>query len=194
MPSKALTFADLHPICDSSLRNMGVERRHCAMHNEREIFAFLFSLAETSMDPEGVVAACLLRDGQLLASSASSDDGCHHAEYRVVQHLRAHGIAADERCVLYTTLAPCSEASGVNDGRDCTTNLLEAGVRHIVFAAEDPEYGRNAKARFQAAGGTFRKTDDRELVRRAARLFNATISRDLSGLHLPRERKLDDDT
>lgn len=164
------------------------------MHDDREIFTFLFSLAETSKDPEGIVAACLLRDGQLLASSASSDDGCHHAEYRVVQHLREHGVTADERCVLYTTLAPCSDASEVNDGRDCTTNLLEAGIRHVVFAADDPEYGKSAKARFRAAGGTCRQTDDRELVRRAARLFNATISHDLSDLHLPRERKLEGDT
>jgi len=57
------------------------------MRDEREIFTFLFSLAETSKDPEGVVAACLLRDGQLLASSTSSDDGRYHAEYLVVQQL-----------------------------------------------------------------------------------------------------------
>lgn len=164
------------------------------MHDDQEIFTFLFNLAETSKDPEGVVAACLLRDGELLASSASSDDGCHRAEYRVVQRLREHGVTADGRCVLYTTLVPCSDASQVNDGHDCTTTLLEAGVRQVVFAADDPEYGKSAKARFRAAGGTCRQTHDRELVRRAARLFNATISRNLSDLHLPRERKLEDDT
>ena len=164
------------------------------MDDDREIFSLLFSLAETSRDPEGVVAACLLRDGRLLASSASSDDGRYHAEYRVVQHLREQGVTVDERCVLYTTLAPCSDASGVNDGRDCTTLLLEAGVRHVVFAADDSEYGKSAKARFRAAGGTYRQTDDRELVRRAAWLFNSTIRRDLSDLHLPRERKLEGDT
>ena len=160
------------------------------MRDEQEIFTFLFSLAETSKDPEGVVAACLLRQGQLLASSASSDDGRYHAEYLVVQQLREDGIIADKRCVLYTTLAPCSDVSAVNDGGDCTTSLLEAGVRHVVFAADDPEYAKTAEIRFRAIGGTYRQIADRKLVRRAARLFNATISGDLSGLYLPRRGKL----
>lgn len=160
------------------------------MRDEQEIFTFLFSLAETSKDPEGVVAACLLRKGQLLASSASSDDGRYHAEYLVVQQLREDGIVADDQCVLYTTLAPCSDVSAVNDGRDCTTSLLEAGVRHVVFAADDPEYAKTAEIRFRAIGGTYRQIADRELIRRAARLFNATISGDLSGLYLPRQGKL----
>lgn len=164
------------------------------MRNEREIFNFLFSLAERSKDPEGVVAACLLREGQLLASSASSDDGRYHAEYLVVRQLRDYGISVDERCILYTTLAPCTDVSAVNDGRDCTACLLEAGVRHVVFAADDPEYGKSAKARFEAAGGSYRQTGNRELVRRAAALFNATISRELSSLHLPREGRLEDDS
>lgn len=163
------------------------------MHNERDIFTYLFRLAETSMDPEGLVAACLMRDGQLLASSASSDDGRCHAEYLVVRGLREQGITADERCVLYTTLAPCSDVSAVNDGRDCTTSLLDAGVRHVVFAADDPEYGKGAESRFRAAGGSCRQVDDEKLVWRAGQLFNATISRDLSGLYLPRKRKLDGD-
>lgn len=163
------------------------------MHSEQDIFTYLFRLAETSTDPEGVVAACLLRDGQLLASSASSDDGRYHAEYLVVRQLRERGITADERCILYTTLAPCSDVAAVNDGRDCTTSLLEASVRHVIFAADDPEYGKSAKVRFEAAGGSYRQVEDQALVRRAARLFNATISRDLAGLYLPRERKLEGD-
>lgn len=164
------------------------------MYDDEEVFAFLFDLAKVSKDPEGVVAACLLRDGQTLASSASSDDGRYHAEYLVVQQLREHGLVADERCVLYTTLAPCSEASMINDGHDCTTRLLEAGVRHVVFAADDPEYAKTTEARIRAIGGTYRQVGDREIIQRAIRLFNATISRDLSGLHLPRKRKLEDDT
>ena len=159
--------------------------------DEREIFTFLFRLAETSRDPEGVVASCLMRDRELLASSASSDDGRQHAEYLVVQQLRDNRISVDERCVLYTTLAPCSDVSTVNDGRDCTTILLEAGVRHVVFAADDLEYSKSSQARFQAAGGICRQINDRELVRRAVQVFNSTISRDLSRLFLPRERQLE---
>lgn len=162
----------------------------CVM-DEREIFTFLFCLAETSRDPEGVVASCLMRDGELMASSASSDDGRQHAEYLVVQQLRDNEISVDERCVLYTTLAPCSDVSTVNDGRDCTTILLDAGVRHVVFAADDLEHSKNSQARFQATGGTCRQINDGELVRRAVQVFNSSISRDLPCLLLPRARQLE---
>jgi pyrimidine deaminase RibD-like protein len=121
------------------------------MRSEQNIFTYLFRLAETSTDPEGVVAACLPRDGQLLASSASSDDRRYHAEYLVVRHLGERGITADAQCLLYTTLAPCSDVWAVNDGRDCTTSLLDAGIRHVVFAANDPEHSKSANSRFRAA-------------------------------------------
>jgi len=158
---------------------------------EREILEFLFELGKTSRDPEGVVAACLVRQGQILAASASSDDGRYHAEYLVVRQARERGVTVDDTCVLYTTLAPCSDMPAVNDGRDCTTCLLEAGIRHVVFAADDLEYGTAAASRLRGAGATYRQVDDRELVRRAAELFDSTLTRPLGSLHLPRARRLD---
>lgn len=157
---------------------------------EREILEVLFALGKTSHDPEGVVAACLVRHGQVLAASASSDDGRYHAEYLVVRQAKEGGVTIDDACVLYTTLTPCSDASAINDGRDCTTCLLEAGIRHVVFAADDPEHATAATSRLRGAGVTYRQVDDEDLVRRAAELFNSTLTRPLGILHLPRSRKL----
>jgi hypothetical protein len=47
----------------------------------------------------------------------------------------ARSIAVDGDCVVYTTLGPCNNLPTVNDGVDCPTILLEAGLRHVVFAA-----------------------------------------------------------
>jgi pyrimidine deaminase RibD-like protein len=78
----------------------------------------------------------------------------------------------------------------VNDGVDCTTLLLEAGLRHVVFAASDPEHSATARVRFDQAGGTYRQVEDPSIVRRAVRLFNKTLRRDLSSLRLPRRTTL----
>ena len=48
---------------------------------EKEIFDYLFKIAKTSKDQEGVVAACLVKDGQSLAGSPSADDSIRHAEF-----------------------------------------------------------------------------------------------------------------
>lgn len=158
--------------------------------DEAAIFERLFEVARTSKDPEGVVAAALVRDGGILAACASSDDGRFHAEYLVVRRAIDDGIPIDAVCVLYTTLIPCSDLPAANDGADCTTCLLEAGVRHVVFAALDPEHGVAARGRFERAGGACRQVGDPRIVDRARELFNATLLRDLSTLRLPRSAGL----
>lgn len=158
--------------------------------DDTAIFERLFDVARTSKDPEGVVAAALVRDGIVLAACASSDDGRFHAEYLVVRRALDGGLPIDAACVLYTTLIPCSDLPAANDGADCTTCLLEAGVRHVVFAALDPEHGVAARARFERAGGTCRQVGDPGIVERARDLFNATLLRDLSALRLPRSAGL----
>jgi pyrimidine deaminase RibD-like protein len=158
--------------------------------DETAVFNVLLDLASTSKDPEGVVAACLVRADVILEASASSDDGHYHAEYLLIQRAAARGITIDGDCVVYTTLEPCSNLPTVNDGVDCTTLLIEAGLRHVVFAASDPEHSATARVRFDQAGGTYRQVEDPSIIRRAVRLFNKTLRRDLSSLRLPRRTTL----
>lgn len=158
--------------------------------DERVIFERLFGVAAGSHDPEGVVAACLVRSGEILASSASSDDGSYHAEYLVIERAKAEGIAIGQCDVLYTTLEPCSGLLVVNGGVDCTTWLIQAGVRHVVFAARDPEHSYAARQRFETEGRSYRQIEDDQIVRRAAELFNSTVQVGLKEMKLPRKNLL----
>lgn len=161
---------------------------------EPEIFELLLRLGETSQDPEGVVAACLVRDGHILAAKASSDDGRDHAEYLTLKEAGARGLELDEKTVLYTTLEPCSDLPAVNDGTDCVTWLLRSGIRQVVFAARDVEHSARARERCEKAGVTYRQIGDPEIIRRSQDLFNRTLKRELSSLRLPRRSKLETDT
>jgi pyrimidine deaminase RibD-like protein len=158
--------------------------------DEATIFEVLLDLARTSNDPEGVVVACLVRDGAVLEVSANSDDGYYHAEYLVARRAVAHSVTIDERCTVYTTLEPSSGLLVVNDGVDCTTGLLEAGIRNVVFAVRDPEHGAATQVRFEQAGATCPQIDNPIIIGRAAQLFNGTLRRDLPSLRLPRRAKL----
>jgi pyrimidine deaminase RibD-like protein len=155
-----------------------------------DIFEHLFRIAAGSRDPEGVVAACMVRGGTILSAKASSDDGQHHAEYLVLQDLADQGMRIALGDILYTTLEPCSDSAAINDGRDCTSCLLDAGIRKIVYAARDPEYSTTAARRLRAAQVRYVQVDDRSIVERAGELFNATLATDLSEMKLPRRGKL----
>lgn len=157
---------------------------------ERDIFEHLLTIGGASRDPEGVVAACLTRHGQILCASASSDDGRSHAEFLVIQRARQRGLTIDDDCVLYTTLEPCSGASTVNDETDCVTCVIEAGVKAVVFAAADPEWSTDTAHRLAEAGVRCRRVEDQEIIDRATALFNSTIASPMSSLRLPRRKRL----
>lgn len=158
--------------------------------NTKLIFDHLFEVAKTSRDPEGVVAACLVRSGEILVSSASSDDGQYHAEYLVIQKAKDKDIRIDKDDILYTTLEPCSDLPNVNDGRDCVSCILEAGIKKIVFGANDPEYSKQAEKRLKSQGVNYRQIKNKKLIQKCADLFSSTIKIDLDRMKLPRKDKI----
>lgn len=156
----------------------------------KEIFEHLFEVAKTSKDPEGVVAACLVKDGEIIVSSPSADDGVRHAEDLVIEKAEKRGVEIDKDHILYTTLEPCSYRSPENKVEDCTTIIMNAGIRHVIFAANDPEYSKEANTRFEKAGVKYQQIKDKEIIRRSIKLFNATIKIPLTSMGLPRKKKL----
>lgn len=104
--------------------------------DEKEIFNELFALAKTSKDPEGVVAACLVKGNKILLASASAEDGVRHAEDLVLEMARQQGIAIDNETWLVTTLEPCSFRNPKNGVKDCTTLILEGGVKNVYLGQE----------------------------------------------------------
>jgi len=157
---------------------------------EREIFEYLFEIAKSSRDPEGVVAASLVRDGVVLAVKPSSDDSQFHAEFLVLKEIADTGRVIQPEDILYTTLEPCSDMPKINDGGDCVTCILEAGISRVIYAATDPEYSTKAAERLRSSGVEYRQIKDPEIIRRAGELFNSTINKDLSAMKLPRKSKI----
>lgn len=155
-----------------------------------EVFDRLFEVAKLSKDPEGVVSACIVNGGKIVAESPSASDGIRHAEDLVLEKAKKEGVEIDSQTVLYTTLEPCSYRNPKNNVKDCTTIILEAGIKNVVFAANDPEYSKEARDRFVEAGVNFRQVEDREIIRKSIELFNSTITIPLTSMGLPRKKEL----
>lgn len=155
---------------------------------DKQIFDYLFEIAKTSKDQEGVVAACLVKNGKILVGSPSADDSIRHAEDFVLEKAQKLGITLDEKVILYTTLEPCSTRD--KDVLDCTSIILQTGIKSIIYAAQDPEYSQNAKQRFLKAGVRYRQVQGQLIIQRAIDLFNSTSKKPLSTWQLPRQKKL----
>ncbi len=139
----------------------------------KEIFEHLFTIAPQSKDTDGVVTSCLVRDGEIIADAVSA--GVEHAEYILLQKLSTEGIEITHTDTIYVTLQPCDRRSpgpGELLG-DCTTNVTNAGIKNVVYAATYPKSEKSLE-RFEEAGISVRQCEDADIVRRAVELFNST--------------------
>jgi pyrimidine deaminase RibD-like protein len=146
--------------------------------SEQDIFEHLFSLFDSSDDQDGVVAACLVRDGNILAAAVSTGAGVH-AEYALLQNLRDEGISIQETDVVYATIEPCGKRTPGGRGEhmgDCTTNLINAGVKRVVYGASDSDASAQTRHKFAEARVSFQQSTDQAIVQKAVDYFNATCS------------------
>lgn len=99
--------------------------------------------------PNPGVGAVVVRDGTVVAVGATAPPGGPHAEAAA---LAAAGDAA-RGATVYTTLEPCFPFEGKRTP-PCSHALIEAGVRRVVIAIEDPHEGvrGNGTALLRAAG------------------------------------------
>ncbi|MBR1885867.1 MAG: bifunctional diaminohydroxyphosphoribosylaminopyrimidine deaminase/5-amino-6-(5-phosphoribosylamino)uracil reductase RibD [Schwartzia sp.] len=88
-----------------------------------------FGHGRTSPNP--MVGAVLVRDGRIVGAGWHRKAGTEHAE---VHALRMAGELA-RGAALYVTLEPCSHTGRTGP---CARALIEAGVRRVVAAMEDP--------------------------------------------------------
>lgn len=95
--------------------------------------------------PNPRVGAVVVRHGAIIAEAAHEGLGRPHAERAALYGIDATG------CTLYVTLEPCS-----HQGRTppCAPALVEAGVRRVVGAMEDPDVRVQGRgfARLRASG------------------------------------------
>lgn len=141
---------------------------------DREIFNELFEVAKTSHDPEGVVAAALVREDKILIALPSSDDGSVHAEDRVLQEAEKSGIQIQPGDILYTTLEPCNTRT--ERGTDCVSLLIRLGIKSVVYAAKDPPQSEETQKRLTEHSIHFRQVSDKDIIQQAVDLFNSTQS------------------
>ena len=82
--------------------------------------------------PNPAVGALLVIDGKIVSKGHHARAGLPHAE---VECLRRFGKPIPKRAILYVTLEPCATTGRTGP---CTNAIIEAGVRHVVFGATDP--------------------------------------------------------
>ncbi|MHC5761559.1 cytidine/deoxycytidylate deaminase family protein [Nostoc sp.] len=145
---------------------------------EQEIFEHLFTIADQSDDTGGVVSSCLVRQGNIVAEGISCNDG-KHSEYVLLRQLKLSAIPVLPDDIIYTTVEPCGKRTLGGPGEhmgDCTTNLIQAGARHVVYAAPDPDASAQTRYKFEQAGCSLRQVNDPHIIRQATTLFNSTIT------------------
>lgn len=141
---------------------------------EQEIFERLFQLASASKDPRGVVAAALVRQGEIVAESASSDDGRYHAEYLVLKQIQQRDLEIQKDDILYTTVQPCSHRNFDGKGADlfdCTTIILGMGVNNVVYGSRYDEGYEETLSRFVGGGSKLVQVEDQSIQDRCSQIF-----------------------
>ncbi len=101
-------------------------------HHMTRAIALARSVRSSTAPNPWVGCVIVPEDGGPLAEGATAPPGGPHAE---VTALRAAGPAA-RGATLYTTLEPCSHTGRTPP---CVEAIIEAGVRRVVVALEDPD-------------------------------------------------------
>ena len=85
-------------------------------------------------NPNPLVGAVIVRDGQILAEGYHECYGQYHAERNAISHARQAGIDL-AGSTIYVTLEPCC-----HHGKQppCTDAILEEGIARVVVGSDDP--------------------------------------------------------
>src|SRR6201993_4816181 len=85
-----------------------------------------------AVKPNPVVGAVIAREGEVLGEGWHMEYGGAHAEVNAIE---ACGLADLSGATLYVSLEPCC-----HEGKTppCTDAILQAGIRRIVVASDDP--------------------------------------------------------
>lgn len=108
---------------------MAIATNHAVWMNEA-ISAARRAWGQTHPNP--MVGAVIVEQGVMVASGYHAKCGEAHAEVMALNNL---GRGPSPDATLYVTLEPCST---VGKTGACTHALLQAGIKHVVVGAEDP--------------------------------------------------------
>jgi diaminohydroxyphosphoribosylaminopyrimidine deaminase/5-amino-6-(5-phosphoribosylamino)uracil reductase len=118
--------------------------------NDQEYMALALSLAQTAVgwtNPNPMVGAVIVKDGQIIGQGCHEKYGDLHAERNALRHCTADPAGA----TMYVTLEPCC-----HHGKQppCTEAILSAGIRRVVVGSADPnpQVSGGGIAQLRAAG------------------------------------------
>ena len=128
-------------------------------HNEADIeyMRRAIELAQRGtgfVNPNPLVGAVLVRDGEIIAEGWHARCGDLHAERSALSNCQARNISP-EGATLYVTLEPCCHTG---KQPPCTEAVIEAGIARVVVGSADPNplvAGRGCK-QLRAAGITLK--------------------------------------
>ncbi|MDB5260474.1 MAG: hypothetical protein JWN37_705 [Candidatus Nomurabacteria bacterium] len=141
---------------------------------DQEIFDHLFKLASYSEDKKGIVSACLVRNGEIIAEGFSNNEGWH-AEYAAIKDAEAKNITISNEDIMYTTIIPCAKRTPGGPGEkygDCVTNIINAGIKHVVYGTDNAKSGSGVEKRFEEAGVMLTKTAEENITEESRKIFN----------------------
>lgn len=84
--------------------------------------------------PNPCVGALLVRDGKVLAKGWHQGSGLAHAEIEALKDAAEKGVNPAD-CTLVVTLEPCRHTGKTPP---CVDAVRDAGIRHVVIGARDP--------------------------------------------------------
>ncbi len=127
--------------------------------------------------PNPPVGAVIVRDGEIIGRGWHQGAGHPHAEPNALADAAArHGLDALRGATAVITLEPCS-----THGRTppCVDALLEAGIREVVWGADDPSpaHAGRAAALLEAAGITVHRHILEEECRQMIAGFSSALAR-----------------
>ena len=99
----------------------------------------------TSLRP--LVGCVVVKDDEVIGRGWRGHEGETHAEVRALKD--AENAPEVAGATVYVTLEPCTHTERTPS---CTDALIEANVRRVVIAAEDPDVNTNGTETLQGAG------------------------------------------
>ena len=92
--------------------------------------------------PNPPVGAVIIKEGKLIGKGWHTGAGKPHAEREAIADAITQGHSLENSCI-YVTLEPCS-----SHGRTppCTEGILEAGIKRVVYGADDPNPSHQGRA------------------------------------------------
>ena len=141
---------------------------------DQAVFEELFSEARKSRDVRGAVAACVVDGEKIFAVAASADDGVQHAEDLLLEKLKEQAIPITSTMTLYTTKEPNVRRTFTDQHQDCTTLIIEAGIKQVVFGASNNQQHAEVARRFEQAGVGLTQVADQHLIEESERIFSET--------------------